>query len=420
MAFAALAAAIVTSPRAFVFDERLYIEYLELLHDPGPGWVFLESLTGATGPLYAFVHAAFEPLTGLDPVGMRLVNFALLLAVAGLLAMTLRRQGSGDALLASGAILILPVTWVLGGMALTSMPALVLLVLSLHLQLRGIEAIEQGERGFSWFVASGALLGAAVWGRQTAVILAVAPLIVALADRRVLMPALALAAVAAAMALPLAIAWGGPVPPEESIEPGFSPADGVGAFGYLAVCFALLTARLDWLLQKSALMLAIAIAVANGALGLLMVWPLASLADDYLSERAMTFYGFVCGSLLLWLGAAFAVWVITVTWQARGNLRTVAVNSGMLCASVTPMFIAHSFSSRYLDIALPCLILAAQPWRRPGGAATVAALAGCSLGLASLLSFYWNTMTSDQVRTHRQVSGASAVERTAPEAGFSP
>ncbi|MDI1286114.1 MAG: hypothetical protein PSV46_17145, partial [Reyranella sp.] len=80
-----LVALVVLSPHRFVYDEPYFVEYIALLHKFGPTPAFLNALTGTVGPLYAFVQAAFEPITGLQPTGMRLVNVFLLLVVIAIL-----------------------------------------------------------------------------------------------------------------------------------------------------------------------------------------------------------------------------------------------------------------------------------------------------------------------------------------------
>ncbi len=95
-AFLALVVLVVTSPHRFLYDEPYFVEYIPLLHQHGFTTKFLNSLTGTVGPLYALVHAVFEPATHLEPVRMRLVNVILLGLVAGLLAAWLKRQGRPD------------------------------------------------------------------------------------------------------------------------------------------------------------------------------------------------------------------------------------------------------------------------------------------------------------------------------------
>jgi len=59
-----------------------------------------------------------------------------------------------------------------------------------------------------------------------------------------------------------------------------------------------------------------------------------------------------------------------------------------LCIVLSPAFIMNFYASRYTAMALPYLILAAQPWRKWGWETTTATIAGCIMGLTSLHGFY--------------------------------
>src|SRR3982751_2206379 len=96
VAFCALVLLVAMSPREFVHDEPAYVNYVPLLRHHGFTEKFLDELTGAAGPLYAFVHLALSPLTDLRPVEMRLVNVVFLLVVVAILAAWFRRQSCSD------------------------------------------------------------------------------------------------------------------------------------------------------------------------------------------------------------------------------------------------------------------------------------------------------------------------------------
>ena len=81
IALLALTALVAFSPHHFIYDEPYYLNYVSLLHQHGWTLAFINSVPGPAGPRYAVVHAAAEPVTTLDPVGMRLVNVSLLLGV---------------------------------------------------------------------------------------------------------------------------------------------------------------------------------------------------------------------------------------------------------------------------------------------------------------------------------------------------
>ena len=250
-----------------------------------------------------------------------------------------------------------------------------------------------------WFIGAGALLGIAIAGRQTTSVLAVTPLLLPLIDRRLLAPVLVQAAIAALMALPLLIAWGGPVPPLDDTEAGLAPENALLSLGYLLVGFLLLAKPPHWLLRWPCLLPGIALLGLNAWLEIAVVFPLASIADNFLGEPQMWAYGIVCGALLMWAGGAFLAWNAGETWRNRRDARQVLVLSGLVALSLAPALIGNQFSSRYAAMALPYLVLATAAHRELGTAANLKAALGCAFGLAALLSYYWGDLTSDLVRT---------------------
>jgi hypothetical protein len=386
-----LVATVVTSPPIFVHDEPYYVNYVPLLRRYGLTEEFLDALTGGAGPLYAFVHRVLEPLTNLSPVRMRLVNVALLAVVVGILAAWLKRQNRPDYLLASCAILAVPMTWVLAGMALTSMPSLVFASLSLYALLRGVEALEQGTSVLGWFVAAGVFLGVAVWGRQTALVLTGVPVLLALLHRRLWRPALATVAIVVVFTAPLVIVWEGFTPPNEAADEGLSLRHGLTSLGYTGVCFFLLAPRLKWLSWKSLVAAAVVAAIVNASLEIVVTFPFTSFVDDFVGTAGMTAGADLFGSLLVFCGVMFLGWILRIIWQGRGDLKQVTINAGLLCIALSPALIANYYSSRYTAMALPYLVLAAQPWRAWGWKMNGAAIAGCTMGLLSLLGYFWAT-----------------------------
>ena len=287
----------------------------------------------------------------------------------------------------------------LAGIALTGMPTLVFVAANLVMQLRGLAALDRSAAPMPWFIGAGALLGIAIAGRQTTSVLAVTPLLLPLIDRRLLAPVLVQAAIAALMALPLLIAWGGPVPPLDDTEAGLAPENALLSLGYLLVGFLLLAKPPHWLLRWPCLLSGIALLGLNAWLEIAVVFPLASIADNFLSEPQMWAYGIVCGALLMWAGGAFLAWNAGETWRNRRDARQVLVLSGLVALSLAPALIGNQFSSRYAAMALPYLVLATAAHRELGTAANLKAALGCAFGLAALLSYYWGDLTSDLVRT---------------------
>jgi len=132
----------------------------------------------------------------------------------------------------------------------------------------------------------------------------------------------------------------------------------------------------------------VVIASVNASLGIVVGYPLQSFVDRFLPASAMSAYGILYGSLLLVCGIAFFVWMVRTTWQGRDDLKQVTINIGLLCVVLSPALIGNFYSSRYTAMALPYLILAAQPWRQWGWMTSMTAVVGCGLGFLSLQGYF--------------------------------
>ncbi len=389
LALLALVVLVATLPERFLYDEPFFARYIPLLHRYGFSTTFLKSLPGTVGPLYSFVHIALEPFTHLQPVRMRFVNTFLLVLTVAMLAVWLKGQKHSDYWVAAGSVLVVPMTWVLAGMALSEMPALVLVTLSLCLQLRGLAALEAGRAVLAWYLGSAVCLALAVWGRQPYLLLCGVPVLAAFFERRLRIPALIFVGVVVGSAVPLFIIWKGLVPPSHHfVQRGISVTHGLLSLGYTGICFFLLAPRRILLPIRMLLGIVAATVAANALLRALALYPLHSAAERYLPQPALSAYGILCGSIFLSCGVVFLAFLLWITWENRNDLKQLTVNAGLVCVAASPMFIAHQYSSRYTAMALPYLILAAQPWRRWGVATAATSALGCAAGFLSLFGYF--------------------------------
>src|SRR5262249_15146001 len=85
---------IAVSPSGAVYDEPYYIQYAQLLDKVGVSTQFLNLLPGTPGPLVALVQYLAKPLTGITPLGIRVVNALSLVICMILCALTARACGS--------------------------------------------------------------------------------------------------------------------------------------------------------------------------------------------------------------------------------------------------------------------------------------------------------------------------------------
>ena len=84
-----LAALIVLSPRKLIYDEGYHLGVANLIQTQGFYSAMVSPLNqSAAGPLYAFLHLAFESATNLAAPFVRWINFLGLLIVAFLISKT--------------------------------------------------------------------------------------------------------------------------------------------------------------------------------------------------------------------------------------------------------------------------------------------------------------------------------------------
>ena len=131
-----LAALIVLSPRKLIYDEGCHLGVANLIQTQGFYSAMVSPLNqSAAGPLYAFLHLAFESATNLAAPFVRWINFLGLLIVAFLISKTkwpIKYQNISFPE-TSLCILGVPFIWPCIGMALTEIPALVFFTIALSL-----------------------------------------------------------------------------------------------------------------------------------------------------------------------------------------------------------------------------------------------------------------------------------------------
>ena len=163
--FVVLLTCVLLSPHALVYDEVYHLPLVDLLNQYGLSYRFLRG-TGqsAPGPLYPIIHYIFQPLTNLQAPAVRLVNILLLLLLILVLSLTLQKIFKiPQPLVSSLTIMGLPMIWVITGMALTEIPAMLLATLAIFLIFIALEKIADNQQ-MSLGIAALALL-VSVWKR---------------------------------------------------------------------------------------------------------------------------------------------------------------------------------------------------------------------------------------------------------------
>lgn len=395
-----LCAFVALSPGHPVYDEQWFLDTLDLLKRHGLSITFLREFPGAAGPTFTLVFAAVDRAVALSFPWLRFVNVALLGASAVLLWRILRMTSNlpaaspGPALLAA-SLIVLPTVGVSAGMALTEMPALFFITLSVFLLAF---AREPETRAWSWLAAvgCGAAIAVAVLGRQNYLVMLPAltlafgwPPAVRRSD---ILKAGVIVATVALIAGPVFIVWGGLIPPLLAWSgAGVSPANAIRSAGYaglIALLFAPEIFSVLW--RRKALLAAAALAslplsLATGRATI----PMASMMRPLFSEHFAA--AFAAGfSVLLSLSAiCFAGCFASYIWQERGNWLTRFAGSTALLGILSNARITHQFSSRYVLVFVPFIVLAAAPAVRTTWHQPLRLVLGAVISFGALASYYF-------------------------------
>lgn len=399
----------MTSPPYLLYDEGYYQTGALLLVDGhGIYELLLAQFAIPTGPLYAVLHSALAPVTGMELPYIRFVNPVLLLLDLGLLAYIFRQWKLDRPALRAAALMAVPMIWVTAGMALTEIPAFTFATLAVAL-VAGIMSVEGAARGRIWmaFVLSGLCLGIAALGRQVILPAAVGYVLIALFEPRLRWPAVVAALLVLAVVLPVFFVWGGIVPPNDSGSAhngGLSVAHGLFALCYLAITLVILAPGyflVRWRVTLLAAILGGLIGMAVGDVGFQIAGALTSRIPTALQpwvQRCAT------GALFA-AGGALATASMVNIWTFRENRVFVLSTCLMGGLALTAAALTMQFSSRYLMTAFPFVLISVQPFFRPNAFSAVRVLAGAGLGATLLMGYYdgadfWVDCTIDGYRAY--------------------
>lgn len=391
--------ALLTSPWRWVYDEVYYlgIALRDLRADPDVLDHLKNNWRLVPGPLHAFIHWATSFWMECQPIPARVVNAAMYYTMLWCLWKLLRteKMNSQEAGLTALLSLSVPPAWVIAGVALTEMPAMLCVTVAFYFVVRASRAGEvRGEASHSptlpvgWCVAGGLFAGLAVTGRQPYLLMI--PLFAGLlwwrGERRGALLFLAASSVLPAV---LFLFWGGLT----SVSTRYSNVGirwehGLLGMAYMGLFLALLCPR--WLLGipwRVALgMVVLAVGFNQFVLGFRRAF-LATLAEKYvpLSADAWSLLGgHACCAVAVVSGVA----LIMHCWERRRDSLYIAAAMSAFSMVGISAAISHIFSSRYPAMALPFLVVMSTRHRRWDRLELGTAAAGALLGLLSLLTYY--------------------------------
>jgi hypothetical protein len=340
---------------------------------------------GPTGPLHAILHNLASGGHGHLPVPwFRAVNPFFLAVIILLLGTCLKiqQQSAWKAWSVLGA----PMIWVLTGMALTEIPAMLGLTAAITAAMwlgRNPSAVSR------WPALALVSVGMAVsmTGRQTYLVALPAVWWLAQSPGRRCGPSIALAL----SLIPIGIVfyiWGGLVPPLLGyVGQGLAPRHALMALGIAGTLSLLLAPGFIWQHRRWSLPFGLMAAIINLVGGILpftsltsvqKILPLPSLGLLIEAVVALVFAGMI---------GAFLAALIAETARSR-NREFAGCAAGVLLLAGACAGVTHLFSSRYMGMTLPFMIPMLAPWIKSGRWAAARLVVGSLTGAAILYSYY--------------------------------
>jgi hypothetical protein len=395
---------IVHSPDHSIYDETWFIDTLDILRRHGFTRAFLLEYPGSPGPTFTVIYTGIQNVLHLSYPWLRLVNFVFLLGTAFLLwpllcairTFSLGKPSGVDAALLAAAFTALPAVGVSGGMTLTEMPAIFIMLIFLI----GLSLLLKFENrilpALMLSVLCGATIAAAIMGRQNYLLVLPCLLLLRRApggmlDRTELAYFSTIGVVALFMVVPIFVIWGGLIPPNQAgVGSGFSIWNGVVSIGYGGIIAAVLAPQLfrilfvRWRYSVAIVICAAALVLAFGVVQL----PANSVLLSIGNEAVLSLIGYGFAIVLAALSVSFLFCMGNHIWEHQSDRIVRFCGCVFILGIISNVKISVQFSSRYVIVFVPFLLLALAPTIRVNWHFPIRLAIGACISLTSLYSYY--------------------------------
>lgn len=386
---------ILLSPAKFIYDENIFIKNVYLIDIAGYGSEFVYQLKNQSpGPLYQYIHVVFEPLTGLHPVNMRILNFLHFTFLILTTFYYFKCLNQEEYLYKSLLYVFVPMSWVVIGLALTEMPAMMFLTSSL-LFLSFILKHEQTlslQKGVILSLLAGFLLGLSIVGRTQFLMVLVSSFCLFFFVRRYLYITIY---IFSALVFPSCIfgIWKGIVPPDvQNLQQGFNLIYLFLSLGYLSLMTLFVCYR--WfVLPKKFYLISLFITFLFLALNLGFHFAefemLKSVANKIPFNFFKSNYKYIVPAFLFGVSILYLTSCIYNFQRNRNNYWFAFVLVSGLLVVATTVKSSAQFSSRYVVQALPLFLMAYADKIVINKWSIILGVSGAFLGFLSLLTYYY-------------------------------
>lgn len=377
------------SPSHFIYDESIFVNNITLLDKEGISSELLINLKDqAPGPLYQIVHKLFSPLTNLDPIRMRIMNYILYIISLILLSLSfIRKERRLITLIIISAI---PSLFVIAGIALTEIPAIIMLVISLCSFKYLIEKDFAILLKYPFLILAGITLGLSIAGR-TQFLLLIPSFILFFRhfDRTALLVYLISSSVIPGT---LFFHWQGLVPPSVSaLNTGYNVTYFFLAVSYLMIFILFIVPDLFKVSFNIGplLLFSLILSLFNYYFNLIEFAPFKGVLSHLLQNTVyVNIYSFIAPALLLsFLIISLKSLIKQVAFDSYDKWQSVFVIAIVLiCFSCVKS--AYQFSSRYIIQSFPFFYVVFSPYMFLSKRQIVVSIIGLTIGFASLYSYY--------------------------------
>lgn len=377
----------------FTYDEPYYLTNVDLLNEYGFSRKFIEMLNGPAGPLYGVIHWLLQPLTSMNVKLVRAVNIVFLIGSIICLYKIIKVENEDFALAKALTLLAIPMTFVCAGMALTEMPAMFFLSISLLVFITAYE-----KKNLLYLCIAGLLMSLAILGRQPYLLYLLAfPVLIYRDLSKINILSIACFLVCA-LCPPLYIftIWGGLVPHaggDVATRELLAPYNLFISMGYSFVITLFLAPTWFMVPQRKYWLLCTVIFV--GLITLCYVFDfrlnvMATVSQKILGPGLLLkLYGNTMAAVLISSGLYFLYSTLyRVKTDIRDRRRFFFV-FGCLLTLVSSIKITHQFSSRYVFQAAPFFILMFSNYMGFGYKMLVVRSVAILIGIISLLSYFF-------------------------------
>ena len=394
LALLILAVMIITSPTGLRYDEPYHLSVAKNIINTSWYKALMDPLNpSAAGPLFAAVHVAFYPITGLEAPAVRWVNFFLLLITIVVISRTAQTP-SGIHWGAGLSILSVPFIWPCVGMALTEIPALLAFSVYIYCFLRVLRRESPDSSIFMsssyiWAASAGLALGVAILGRQTYLVVLPGVFLVSFFKPRFWRFSAITLLTALLTCLWLFIQWNGLLPPSiQNVNSGMRWQNLMLALSYITAATILIRPR--WIKFQNHYII-----FASVMFGFILTWisrdyntpPAKGLLLRILGQDMGLLLGFIGGSAFGSIAILWTIETVRNAWRERSDLSRFFLYVTLFTLIIAPVKVSFQFSSRYLvgSIGVLTLILyspKSEVFSLPRF------LTGCLLGAITLSTYY--------------------------------